>query len=219
MKEIVQMFRSSPLEKVKDHADVCLECLEALPAVLTAPIGERVEALKVVKKKEKEADGIKAKIRRKLTRRLFMPVPKNQVLELVHAQDKIANRAKDIATLFTHRFDELPPEIIEILVKFVETNLAVVRQARLSIHELDELVETGFRGVEADLVVDMVDRLDQLESESDRRQWELFAELKQHEDKISPVDAMFVYRLTVLIAEVGDRADRTGRLLEQMLAG
>lgn len=219
MKEIVQMFRSSPLERVKTHADICLKCVEALPAVLQAAPGERAGPLKEVKSLESQADKEKAKIRRKLTQRLFMPVPKTQVLELVHVQDKIANRAKDIAVLFTHRFDELPGPVIDILVEFVNVNLLVVKQARDAIHELDELVETGFRGVEAERVIAMVDDLDKLESQSDKKQWELFAQMKTLEESVSPIDAMFLYRVTTLAAEIGDRADRTGRLLEQMLAG
>jgi len=185
--------------------------------VLTTDPSLRIEPLDAVKKLEKDADEIKANIRRNMTRRLFMPVPRQQILELIHAQDKIANRAQDIAVLYTHRFGELPQEVVKIIHQNLECNLAIVRQARKSIHELDELVETGFRGVEADLVISMVDELDKLESASDRKQWDLFAEMKQVEGLLEPVDAMFIYRITNLMAEIGDRAHHTGRLLEQML--
>lgn len=217
MKEIIDMFRSSPLEAVKKHADLCLECAEALPKALTTDGEARKEALEVVRRLERQADEVKAGIRHQMTKRLFMPVPKTQILELLHAQDKVANRAKDIATLFFHRFDELPEPIVNLLLGFVEVNLAVIRQAHRSVHELDELVETGFRGVEAELVSSMVEKLDELESVCDRHQWDIFSKLKVHEKDVSAVDAMFIYRLVTLIADLGDYADRTGRLLELML--
>lgn len=217
MKQITDIFRASPLEAVKKHADLCLECAEALPKALTTKGEARKEALEVVRRLERQADTVKAEIRHQMTKRLFMPVPKSQILELLHAQDKVANRAKDIATLFYYRFDGLPEAVVNILLGFVEVNLGVIRQSRRSVHELDELVETGFRGVEAELVSSMVEKLDELESACDRHQWEIFSKLKSLETDVSPVDAMFIYRLVTLIADLGDCADRTGRLLEQML--
>ena len=64
----------------------------------------------------------------------------------------------------------------------------------------------------------MIERVDRLEGRSDERQWELFAELKALEDRVSVLDAVFLYRVTTLITRIGDHADHAGRLLGQMLA-
>ena len=59
MKQIIDLFRSSPLEAVKKHADLCLECVEALPNALTTRGDGRKEALEVVRRLERDADTVK----------------------------------------------------------------------------------------------------------------------------------------------------------------
>jgi len=219
MKEVLSIFGdgSSPFMAAEAHADECLKAVEALAGVLTEKAADRREALSAVKYAETEADELKAEVRRQLAGKLFLPVPRAQMLDLINRQDKVANRAQDVAQLLVHRFDDLPSEIVSILREFLESSLTVVRQAHKSVHEFDELITTGFRGAEADRVVAMVDELDQLESASDKEQWRLFGELKKFEDQVSPIDGMFLYRVPNLLPEIGDQADQTGRLLEQML--
>lgn len=220
MKEVLSLFGdgNSPFTGAKAHADVCLKAVEALADVLTADAAPRLAAMKVVRALEGDADEIKGEVRRQLAGKLFLPVPRDQILALITRQDKIANRAQDVAVLFTNRFGDLSQDIIDLLHRFLDCDLKVVRQAHKSVNELDEMIATGFRGAEADRVVKMVEKLDKLESESDREQWRLFAEMKKFEDSVSPIDAMFLYRVTNLMAEIGDHADQTGRLLEQMLS-
>ena len=219
MKEVLSIFGdgTSPFMAAVAHADQCLKAVEALTGVLTEQAADRQQAVSEVKRAETEADGLKAEVRRQLAGKLFLPVPRAQMLDLINRQDKVANRAQDVAQLVVHRFGDLPTEIVEILRAFLESSLSVVRQAHKSVHEFDELITTGFRGAEADRVIDMVEELDRLESASDKEQWRLFGELKKFEEQVSPIDAMFLYRVTTLIADIGDEADRAGRLLEQML--
>ncbi len=219
MKEVLSLFGegASPFIAAEAHADECLRAVEALADVLSASGSERTSATELVRACESRADEMKIAIRRQLAGKWFLPVPRAQLLDLINRQDKIANCAKDVAQLIEHRFETLPSDITEILQSFLAASLRVVRQSHKSVHEFDELITTGFRGAEADRVVAMVERLDELESQSDAEQWRLFGQMKQVEDQVSPIDAMFLYRVTTLIAKIGDHADRTGRLLEQML--
>ena len=52
---------------------------------------------------EHEADAIKRSIRLSLPKSLFLPVPRTDLLQIVTVQDKVANRAKDIAGLVVGR--------------------------------------------------------------------------------------------------------------------
>ncbi len=217
MKDLSSMFGDSPMLAAEAHADVCLRAVEALADVITASPEQRAAALNAVRDAETEADGLKAQMRRLVAGKLFMAVPRSQMIELVNRQDKIANRARDAALLITHRFDQLPEPIVAVLSEHLDIVLKVVRQSHKSVHELDEMMTTGFRGVEADRVVAMVEKLDSLESESDNEQWRLFAEMKKHEHLVEPIDAVFLYQVSTLLARIADHADQTGRVLEQML--
>ena len=99
---------------------------------------------------------------------------------------------------------QIPPEIAdEVHREFVERNIDAAKQARKSVRELDELFTTGFRGAEAALVEKMLQKLDQIETDTDDRETALRASLFAIEKDFDPVDAMFLYKR--------DRVDRRDR--------
>lgn len=219
MKEVISMFGQSPVRAIEEHADVCLRCANALKPLFEAMDAEQRSAcLDEIIQLEKEADEIKREIRQQLRGKLFMPVSRSEVLELVYVQDKIANRARDIGLMYCQRFERIPEALQPLFGEFLDRNLAAVAQARESVHELDELYETGFRGAEVEVVARMVEELDRLEGESDDLQWQVGNALREVETELSPVDVMFLYRIIAGVSRLGDFADRTGRQLELLFA-
>lgn len=198
--------------------DLCVKCASTLSRVLTASPEGREQALTEIRQLENDADEIKNAIRKQATRRLFMPVSKEHLLDLAQTQDKIANRARDVAMLFVNRFESVPEPVIAELHTMLESSLKLVAMARKAIQELDELVETGFRGAEADLVEKLIEELDRAETEGDEAHWAFFHRMKSLESSMDTIDAMFIYRVAHLISDLGDRADQTGRKLGQLLA-
>ena len=97
---------------------------------------------------EHEADNVKKNIRLHLPKSLFMPVPRQDLLELLLVQDKMANRTKDVSGLVVGRKMEIPAAIADDFLEFVSRNVDAAKQARKSVRELDELFTSGFRGAE-----------------------------------------------------------------------
>ncbi|MDX1570950.1 MAG: TIGR00153 family protein [Xanthomonadales bacterium] len=219
MKEVISMFGKSPVMAIQGHSDLCLKCAQQLKGLFKAAgRDERKAILNEIIAIEKAADDAKREIRKQLQRKLFMPVSRNSILELVLVQDKVANKARDIARIYCQRFEKIPDALEPLFTRFLDLNLAAVEQATRSVHELDELYETAFRGAEVELVSKMVEKLDELESESDDLQWEVGDVLRSVEDELSAVDVMFLYRIITSVSRLGDLADRTGRQLEVMLS-
>ena len=133
-------------------------------------------------------------------------------------QDKVANKAKDIAGLIIGRKMLFPESFGPLLVEFVQRSIDASAQAQTAINELDELVETGFRGKEVTLVASMIKTLDQIEAETDEIQVRVRAELFAIESHLNPVEVMFLYRIIDWIGGLGDLAQRVGSRLELMLA-
>lgn len=216
------IFGSSPVAPLQEHMDICYRCSKQLIPLFEAVIAGDWDTARAVREKirelESEADGVKRDIRQSLPKSLFMPVPREDLLELLLVQDRIANRTQDISGLVIGRHMELPPEIAESYVKFAACSIAAAKQARKSVRELDELFETGFRGAEAKLVESMVAELDRLESESDHIQQELRGRLFALEQDLPPVDVMFLYKIIALTGEIADYAERVGRRLELLLS-
>jgi predicted phosphate transport protein (TIGR00153 family) len=219
---LANIFGSSPVQPLEKHVNVAFQCTRRLADFFKAAIADDWETASAVRDQiydlEHKADDIKKEIRRHLPKSLFMPVPREDLLELLLVQDKIANRSKDVSGLVLGRRMHIPPEIAEKFQAFVERNIDAARQARKSVRELDELFTTGFRGAEVTIVSSLIEKLDRLESETDELQAELRMALFQIEGTLDPVNVMFLYRVIELTGEIADMAERVGRRLELLLS-
>ena len=103
-------------------------------------------------------------------------------------------------------------------MSYSRSSIAACRLAHDVVRELDELLATGFRGVQADRVEGMIRALDESERLNDEAQVRVRAELYGLESQLSPVDIMFLYRVIDWIGDLADHAQRVGHRLEMMLA-
>lgn len=219
---ISSLFGSSPVRPLQTHMASVQECIVELVPFFEAALQEDWKDAKAQQKKiaklEGEADKLKRKLRLHLPKSLFMPVSRRDLLEVLTMQDKIANKAKDIAGIIIGRKMTFPDTMHEKLVNFVSRSIDASKQAQEAINELDELVETGFGGKEVKLVESMIKQLDAIESETDKLQVKVRAELFKKEKDLPPVDVMFMYRVIDWIGDLGDLSQRVGSRLELMLA-
>jgi predicted phosphate transport protein (TIGR00153 family) len=167
---------------------------------------------------EKEADEIKRELRISLPVGIFMPIQRQDVLDLLTQQDKIANKAKDISGRILGRQLTVPIELQEPFLEYLKRCLDATNQAKKVINELDDLLETGFRGRELRVVEDMIERLDEIEDDTDRLQVGLRRGLLALEKALNPVDVMFLYSIIDWVGELADISERVGSRLELMLA-
>ncbi len=219
---ITKIFGASPVGPIQDHMDACYQCAKELISFFEHVVNadwDRVSASRArIVELEHEADDLKKQLRAQLPKSLFMPVPRQDLLELLLVQDRIANRARDVSGLVLGRQMTIPETIQRDFLAFVSRNVDAAKKARKSIRELDELYETGFRGAEAELVESLVAELDQIEDDTDVMQARIRAELFNIEKDLPPVDVVFLYRVIELTGDIGDMAERIGRRLEVLLS-
>jgi predicted phosphate transport protein (TIGR00153 family) len=217
-----KIFGTSPVDPIQEHMDTCFQAAKKLNAFFAAVVKEdwdkATEVRAEIVQLEQRADELKSQVRSNLPKNLFLPVPREDLLELLSYQDKIANRAKDVSGLVLGRKIKIPPEIQQDFLAYVSRNVDAAKKARKSIRELDELFETGFRGAEVQLVESIVAELDEIENDTDDLQAKLRAKIFAIEDTLKPVDVMFLYRLLELTGDVADRAESVGHRLELVLS-
>ena len=219
---ISSLFGSSPVRPLQTHMASVQDCIVELVPFFKAALKEDWPAAKDQQKKisklEREADKLKRQLRLQLPKSLFMPIDRRDLLEVLTMQDKIANKAKDIAGLITGRKMTFPDTMNDQLITFVERSIDASKQAQVAINELDELVETGFAGKEVKLVESMIKTLDEIENDTDKIQVKIRAALFAIEPQLNPVEVMFLYRIIDWIGDLADLAQRVGSRLELMLA-
>ncbi len=197
-------------------------CCSELPAFFEAVFsGDWAEVEKkrnLIARLEHEADDLKKELRLHLPKGLMMPVARGDVLEMLTIQDHIANRAKDIAGIVFGRKMQFPQQVHLLYMKFLNRCIDASTQAYKVIHELDNLLETGFKGQEVSTVEDLIYQLDAIENDTDAMQVAIRFELFQIEKQLNPVDVMFLYKIFDWTGDLADRAQRVGGQLQVMLA-
>ena len=217
-----RIFGNSPVSPLQKHIDKVVLCVEELipyfDAVMKNDWGKAEKIQNNLAELENDADEIKNLLRMQLPSSLFMPMDRRDVLDVLQLQDKIANKAKDIAGLVLGRKMSLPESICNTYIEFLNRCVDATRQTQNAINELDELVAAGFRGNEVTRVKEMIEELHVIEGETDKIQIKLRAELYKIEKDLPPVDVMFIYKIIEWTGDLADNAQSTGNRLQLMLA-
>lgn len=216
------LFGRSPFKPLQEHMRTVKKCASQVTKLFEALCEgdqKKVEAIKDrIFELENEADTIKNELRAHLPKSLFMPVDRRDLLEVLDLQDSIADTAQDIAGLLVERKMDVEKGMEKPLLIMVRRCVDACDQATRIIERLDELVETGFRGPESDAVIEMVEQLNKIESDTDQMGLELARSLFVHEDKMKPVSVVFWYDLIRMIGELADYSEKVGNRLRLLLA-
>jgi len=218
----LNMFGRSPIRPLEEHMSKVCSCVEKLKPFFDAVLKENwldVEAQqKIIAQLEHEADDIKREIRSHLPNSLFMTVSRSDLLDLLNVQDRLANKAKDIAGVVFGRKMIFPPPITLKFMEFLNRAIEAAKQANVAIHELDELMESSFSGVEVKMMDDMVAALSKIENDTDEQQIHLRQTLFELESTLPPVNVMFLYKIIEWTGELADQAREVGDRLQILVA-
>lgn len=218
----LNMFGRSPIRPLEEHMAKVHACVKELLPFFEAVLAKdwvTVETLQQdIVRLENKADDLKRDLRMHLPKSLFMPVSRGDLLDLLNVQDRLANKAKDIAGLILGRKMVFPEKIAVDFMEFVKRNIEASKQANVAIHELDELLETGFSGNEIKHVESMIKKLLRIEEETDAQEIKLRHTLFQIETKLPPVDVMFLYKIIEWTGDLADQAREVGDQLQTLLA-
>jgi predicted phosphate transport protein (TIGR00153 family) len=219
---ILDMFARSPIRPLQQHMQKAHACVELLlPFYNAVQAGDWDKAITIraeINDLEHAADDLKKEMRLHLPKGLFLPVPRADLLDILSQQELMANTCKDIAGIILGRKMHFPDSMVEGFTKFLQRSLDAAGQAKKAISELDELLETGFRGKEATVVEEMIRELGEIEEETDRMQVAVRQALFDIEKTLEPIDVMFLYKVIKKVGSVADYAEKTGTRLEMLLA-
>ncbi|MBA2656615.1 MAG: TIGR00153 family protein [Tatlockia sp.] len=216
------MFGPSPIRPIEQHMLKVHQCAKQLHPFFEAVLAQDWQTADELKDKisilEKEADLIKRDLRLHLPTGLFLPVSRTNLLELLSIQDRIANRAEDIAALIVSRRMIIPAALAPVFMPFLDCSLGASKQACKAINELDELLESGFRGSEVKVVEEMIMTLDEIEHDSDEKLADIRHRIFELEKELPAIDLVFLYKLVQWIGDLADHAQSVGGRLLILIA-
>ena len=219
---LLRLFGQSPFKPLQEHMRAVVQCADEVPRLFEAlKAGDRLAVAAVrdrIFELESEADEIKNELRAHLPRSLFMPVDRRDLLEILDLQDSIADTAQDIAGMLVVREMEFPAPMQEPLMALTRRCVDACHQMAAIMEELDELLETGFRGRESEKVIQMIDELNRIETDTDEMGLELLRQLFAQEDDMKPVSVVIWRRLIHWIGDLANYAEKVGNRLRLLLA-
>jgi predicted phosphate transport protein (TIGR00153 family) len=206
---LANLFARSPFGPIQEHQHKVEECAELAPQIIEACLRgdhQRVMAFaKQMSHLEGEADVIKNRVRDQLPRSLFMPVSRGDILNVLAAQDDIADCAEDLGVLLSMRqMEPLPDDVGQLLRELTEACTHVVRQSTEVVDQLGVLVQSSFSGPEAQRVITLIDELGTMEHEADKIQDQLAKAFFAREDDFKPAA---IYLWMKIFNKVGDLAN------------
>ncbi len=214
-----KLFGWSPFRLLQQHMGQVATCVakmcEALDAFERESWAEVDSAAEEISRMEHEADKIKDEIRGNLTRRLFLPIDRGRVLEILALQDSLADRAEDVAVLLTIKRLKILPSIADQFREFRDVNIKAVTLVAKIIDQFDELVATGFGGTTADKIRVMVHDVAYAEHEVDLIQRTLLRDLFALETDLSSGD---LYLWMQLIRQLASLSNGSENLANRTLA-
>lgn len=204
MATIARFFGKSPFAPLQTHMHKVTLCIKELPKLLRAIEEKNPEKIaklvKLISKLEHEADLTKDDIRNHLPRGLFLPIDRSQLLDILSLQDSLADKAEDIAVVFTLHALNSYETLKDKFQMFFEENIKAVNLACKIIKEIDELIETSFGGIEAEKVKEMVKIVSLKEHEIDILQYDFLKTLYATGELM---DHVSFHHWTIVIREVG----------------
>jgi predicted phosphate transport protein (TIGR00153 family) len=221
MSLIANLFGHSPIRPMQEHMKAAVECARQILPLFEEMVAGDMAAVaarrREIDRLEHEADRIKNEIRSNLPKRMFLAVERRDMLEILDNQDSIADVAQDIAEIADLRGMVVPEVLASAFLELVRRVVSACEQAERVINELDELVETGFRGREVARVDQMIEELSRMETHTDELEERVQKLLFGIEDELG-ISAVFWYRLIDDVGEMADYAERVGNRLRLLTA-
>ncbi len=125
---IAGLFGRSPIKPLQQHYDTVNECALGLGEFFAGVSSNDWAKAKAARQRiadlENQADALKKEFRLNLPKSLFLPVSRTDLLELVSVQDKVANKAKDIAGLMLGRQMTIPAPIADAMNTYLQGAIA-----------------------------------------------------------------------------------------------
>ena len=216
------LFGRSPIQPIEQHMSKSQQCVVLLGQLLGASMKQDWDQAtghaEAIIEGEQDADEVKRDIQTHLPRSLFLPFARADLLELLRLQDQLANHSKSAARMIITRKMTVPESLQDLVSAYYSSTLEISERTKQAIHELDELLETGFRGKEAELVDGMIGSLDELEKQCETNELALKAKLFDLESELPPVDVMFLYKLVDQLSDITGTSLRVGGQILLLMA-
>ena len=217
------LFGNSPFKALEDHSAKVYQCVSLIRDVFDASQeGNHESVMKLAEdifRLETEADEIRDQLHSDLTSRVLIPVSKDQLFNILEHQDSIADRAEDLAAIFTYRSLRLPDTLLPSVGAFIDDASANCKLAEGIFSKLIILVESSFSGRDALTLSKLIFELRKREDETKTKKISLLRTLHREQDAFDPVDLISWTQIVEIIGDISKFADSAAAGISLIIRG
>jgi len=213
-----RFWRTVSLSPLREHAFAVEEAAEALGKQLRAWLRNEQVNAELVSEREHAADVAKRNARIALTEGGRLPVHRPALFQFLWYQDEIADLCQDAALLMALRRPEMDVELEDEFGALGEAVIRAVHAHHLVIEELEQLFRRGITPELRKRVAESVDRINQLEHESDLRERALVTAIYARE-ALGDFNRYHLVQLVLMLGGIVDQAENAAGALRVMISG
>ncbi len=204
------------MAKAKECVAVVIPMFECLLAGNWTELEERAQQ---VFRLEHEADKIKNEIREQMPRAFSLPLFRGDLLAYLKLQDDIADTAEDIAVVLTLKQLPLPAELVDDLRAYVAKVVEVCEILFNCADQLADLKESDFIGERGRSIMQLVEKAEHAEWESDKQEYALSKRMfALTDEQMHPTDIYLWSKIMMELGKLANHADKTAERLRRMIA-
>ncbi|MCK4348229.1 MAG: TIGR00153 family protein [Thermoplasmatales archaeon] len=212
----------SPFGQLVEHMEKVRECIDLLRDGLISYYAGDYKSFSNITKKiseiEHEADLIKSNIRNHLPSTIFMPVDKGKFMMALREQDKILDRAENIAFMLDMRHTKIPKKLREVFIEHAKLVIKTVGAMEDAVENTKALVETRFVKRDRGQAKEFIYKVHRLEWEADRKKIEMNRGIYKLEKKLDPMDVYHLLKIADWVDDIADHAENVVDWLRAMMA-
>jgi hypothetical protein len=210
-KPAVDKMPETPFEMLMGHFDRVLKAVdkmaEMIDLYLKGDFGSAGEASVIVSRLEHEADEIKTHMRRTLPRLIFTPISRQDMLDLLTENERIADTAQDVAQVLDLRRTKVPKSLHAGIRQYSGHVVESVKALERMMEHFGTLLEGSFSKGEAKEIMELGLHVHEHEYKADAVNKELARAVYSLEGKESAVTIFHLLKFLDVLDGVADHAE------------
>jgi predicted phosphate transport protein (TIGR00153 family) len=208
---LIDALPKSPYKQLMEHFKrVCKAARKMdrmIQLYMDGKFNEAAEVSVEVSKLEHEADEIKAHLRGSMTRMILTPISKDEFLEILRSNERIADGCQDVAQILDMRQTKIPEELHPMFKEFVSHIVDAVDSLRDMMDMLGEVFESTFARVDTTALIELGHHVHEHEYKADSINKQLSKKIYELEDRESPLAIFHLMKLADVLDSVADNAE------------
>ncbi|MFO8109690.1 MAG: DUF47 family protein [Thermoplasmata archaeon] len=212
-------FFKSPFDGLCKHSEITkrgiLELKKGIKLYVDEEFDEAEIAFKKVSKLEHEADKVKMDIWEHLPRFIFMPMRREDFMDLLKEADALIDNAENVSVLLPMRQEKIPEPIAGDFKEFGDKIFEAATYYDVLMDTFTEVLKTSFNKKSKEKVRKLHDHICQTEYEADKIEANISQWLFNYDEY--PLTAVHLLKVVDRMDSIADHAENVADMLVSIL--